>query len=179
MNPRCELPGCGLEMVPKPPAFYKDPESWRCPRNDDAHALCKRVAELETLAKSVHKAESERDEARSQLRESQECELALREILKDVIGDHSAPNDCYATGPMTGNALYDLVRCPACCAIKYLSNTSATAQRVKDEWEREAVEKVIGTITDPANEIVWIRPAQGSIHADPRFIRAAILGEKP
>lgn len=60
-----------------------------------------------------------------------------------------------------------------------LSNSSATAQRVKDEWEREAVEKVIGTITDPANEIVWIRPAQGSIHADPRFIRAAILGEKP
>jgi hypothetical protein len=34
-----------------------------------------------------------------------------------AIGDHHAPNDCYATGPMTGNPIRDLVECPACSAI--------------------------------------------------------------
>ncbi|NBI44950.1 hypothetical protein [Burkholderia sp. ISTR5] len=29
---------------------------------------------------------------------------------------HVAPSDCYATGPKTGDAFYDLVRCPGCCA---------------------------------------------------------------
>jgi hypothetical protein len=34
-----------------------------------------------------------------------------------AIGDHFAPNDCYATGPATGNAVRDLIECPACCFI--------------------------------------------------------------
>lgn len=41
----------------------------------------------------------------------------LREALhegKRAIGDHSAPDDCYATGPLTGDYCRDLVECPAC-----------------------------------------------------------------
>jgi hypothetical protein len=34
-----------------------------------------------------------------------------------AIGDHHAPNDCYATGPVTGDAFRDLVECPACAFI--------------------------------------------------------------
>jgi hypothetical protein len=34
-----------------------------------------------------------------------------------AIGDHSAPNDCYATGPLTGDEFRDLVQCPACSFI--------------------------------------------------------------
>jgi hypothetical protein len=44
----------------------------------------------------------------------------LLEALKEArraIGDHHAPNDCYATGPLTGNSRRDLVECPACSAI--------------------------------------------------------------
>ena len=41
---------------------------------------------------------------------------ALREGRR-AIGDHWAPNDCYATGPMTGDAIHDLVQCPACSFI--------------------------------------------------------------
>jgi hypothetical protein len=44
----------------------------------------------------------------------------LREALhegKRAIGDHSAPDDCYATGPLTGNNYRDLVECPACSFI--------------------------------------------------------------
>lgn len=44
----------------------------------------------------------------------------LREALKEgrrAIGDHYAPNDCYATGPLTGDAHRDLVECPACSFI--------------------------------------------------------------
>ena len=41
----------------------------------------------------------------------------LRELVEAgrlAIGDHFAPNDCYATGPLTGNSYRDLVVCPAC-----------------------------------------------------------------
>jgi hypothetical protein len=34
-----------------------------------------------------------------------------------AIGDHYAPNDCYATGPLTGDPIRDLVQCPACSFI--------------------------------------------------------------
>jgi hypothetical protein len=36
---------------------------------------------------------------------------------KRAIGDHYAPNDCYATGPVTGDPIRDLVECPACSAL--------------------------------------------------------------
>ena len=41
---------------------------------------------------------------------------ALREGRR-AIGEHSAPHDCYATGPLTGDEFIDLVQCPACCFI--------------------------------------------------------------
>ena len=41
---------------------------------------------------------------------------ALREGRR-AIGEHFAPDDCYATGPVTGNAYRDLVECPACSFI--------------------------------------------------------------
>lgn len=45
---------------------------------------------------------------------------ALRSAIavgRRAIGDHSAPHDCYATGPMTGDPFRDLVECPACAAL--------------------------------------------------------------
>lgn len=47
-------------------------------------------------------------------------EQALLDALHEgrrAIGDHWAPNDCYATGPMTGDPFRDLVQCPACSFI--------------------------------------------------------------
>lgn len=44
----------------------------------------------------------------------------LAEALKEgrrAIGDHHAPGDCYATGPLTGDDYRDLVECPACSFI--------------------------------------------------------------
>lgn len=43
--------------------------------------------------------------------------LAALHEGRRAIGDHSAPTDCYATGPATGNAYRDLVQCPACSFI--------------------------------------------------------------
>ncbi len=34
-----------------------------------------------------------------------------------AIGQHNAPTDCYATGPVTGDTFRDLVQCPACSFI--------------------------------------------------------------
>lgn len=42
--------------------------------------------------------------------------VALKEARR-AIGDHYAPNDCYATGPMTGDHIRDLVQCPTCSTI--------------------------------------------------------------
>ena len=44
----------------------------------------------------------------------------LREALnaaRRAIGDDFAPDDCYATGPITGDPFRDLVDCPACSFI--------------------------------------------------------------
>jgi hypothetical protein len=42
-----------------------------------------------------------------------DAEAAVRAGFR-AIGSHNAPDDCYATGPMTGNMIEDLVICPAC-----------------------------------------------------------------
>lgn len=41
--------------------------------------------------------------------------------LDRVVGDHDAPRDCYATGPLTGDTIMDLVSCPSCEAIVLLA----------------------------------------------------------
>lgn len=38
----------------------------------------------------------------------------LVEAARRVNGDHVAPHDCYATGPLTGDPVRDLVSCPGC-----------------------------------------------------------------
>lgn len=43
--------------------------------------------------------------------------LAALHEGRRAIGDHNAPDDCYATGPMTGDPIRDLVQCPACSFI--------------------------------------------------------------
>lgn len=42
---------------------------------------------------------------------------AVLEEGRRAVGDHWAPNDCYATGPLTGDPIRDLVECPACTFI--------------------------------------------------------------
>lgn len=45
-----------------------------------------------------------------------------------AIGNHSAPGDCYATGPMTGDPIKDLVQCPACIFIEMYDAAIAKAE---------------------------------------------------
>lgn len=42
----------------------------------------------------------------------------LLAAARRAIGDHHAQNDCYATGPLTGDAFLDLVQCPACAFLE-------------------------------------------------------------
>ncbi len=48
-----------------------------------------------------------------------------------AIGDHIAPEHCYATGPKTGDALADLVECPACIAAKVNQEARAILAKAK------------------------------------------------
>ena len=53
---------------------------------------------------------------------------ALEEGLR-AIGDHHAPDDCYATGPMTGDPFRDLVQCPACSFIAMCGDALAAHRK--------------------------------------------------
>ena len=55
---------------------------------------------------------------------------ALRKALERgrlAIGEHSAPEECYATGPLTGCAIQDLIVCPACAFIDAYDDINRTA----------------------------------------------------
>lgn len=54
--------------------------------------------------------------------------LAALEEGRRAIGEHHAPNDCYATGPMTGDAYRDLVECPACRFLEVYDAAIAKAK---------------------------------------------------
>ena len=51
----------------------------------------------------------------------------LMAAARRAIGDHHAPNDCYATGPLTGDAFLDLVQCPACAFLDQYANSTKVA----------------------------------------------------
>ena len=55
----------------------------------------------------------------------------LLEALEEgrrAIGEHSAPYDCYVTGPITGDAFRDLVQCPACSFITMYDDAIAKTE---------------------------------------------------
>ena len=58
---------------------------------------------------------------------NQELEGALSEA-KRAVGDHSAPDDCYSTGLLTGDPHCDLVECPACSFIALHADLIAKRQ---------------------------------------------------
>jgi len=49
--------------------------------------------------------------------------LGLLNIATRAIGDHHAPHDCYATGPLTGDHYSDFLECPACSFTAALEAT--------------------------------------------------------
>lgn len=68
---------------------------------------------------------------REQLAESEQRVKALEELVSAAvlaIGEHNAPADCYATGPLTGNPIADLCICPACSFLSMHKALEATCQ---------------------------------------------------
>ena len=56
--------------------------------------------------------------------------LAFAELIEAAIranGDHHAPDDCYATGPLTGDPFRDLVECPGCVLAATLASLAGAA----------------------------------------------------
>jgi hypothetical protein len=49
--------------------------------------------------------------------------VALKNAALRAVGEHHAPNDCYATGPLTGDPIQDLMACPACQLLALLKVT--------------------------------------------------------
>lgn len=63
-------------------------------------------------------------------RELIEARAAVAELIKAATranGEHSAPDDCYATGPLTGNPIADLVACPGCALKNALARVGGAA----------------------------------------------------
>lgn len=92
----------------------------------NAHdALVVEVARLKEAGKEIIASEMERTEEVIRLRDANaDLVKALKEARR-AIGDHFAPNDCYSTGPLTGDLIRDLVECPACSFIKMHDATLA------------------------------------------------------
>lgn len=90
---------------------------------------------VDVLAVILRHADSHRQNAGSDAYSAQEApklEMAysavagLIEAADRANGEHVAPHDCYATGPLTGDPILDLVACPGC-------GLSAALRRVKGE----------------------------------------------
>lgn len=96
------------------------------------HPKCRDAHETVAIAESALSTPA--DDWLAKHDEKKNAEVArLREALGRVIGDHTAPSDCFSTGPLTGNPVMDSA-CPACDAIAALSTPS-------DDWlERKVAE---------------------------------------
>jgi len=81
---------------------------------DGIEHLERHVAEARAIA-AIAAMQADADLERIKQERDQAVE-ALREGRR-AIGDHIAPNDCYTTGPLTGDDYRDLVECPACSFI--------------------------------------------------------------
>jgi hypothetical protein len=61
------------------------------------------------------------------------AELLAAAIMAN--GDHSAPHDCYATGPRTGYYVADLVVCPGCRLAKAIAAMRAQQGAEPVAWQ--------------------------------------------
>ena len=89
------------------------------------------------------------------------CKLkdaALKE-LRRAIGDHYAPHDCYATGPVTGNDYRDIVECPACSASAHYDEaiTIQPDDAALKAWLGEPVARLIPVALPDGHRALWAR----------------------
>ena len=68
------------------------------------------------------------DKAETRLQQAEGQALGLRGALglAKAALDHSVPASCWATGPMTGDPIEDLVVCPGCRAIRAIDVALST-----------------------------------------------------
>lgn len=91
--------------TPGPWAAYRDQTRWRICAEDNVAFVSLSTRDHDEAAPDAHLIAAAPDL------------LAALEEGRRAIGDHNAPTDCYATGPLTGNVIRDLVECPACAFI--------------------------------------------------------------
>ena len=109
----------------------------------------------------------------------------LREALKEArraIGDHHAPSDCYATGPLTGDPFRDLVQCPACSFIAMYDAALAGEKPVGAGVETLATDYLRGKIGEIIALQLDIEGGRAVEQAVEQILAVAALsksGEKP
>ena len=69
-----------------------------------------------TVTLDIPRTAEERARRTERPQASEICEALKRviEAAERSLGDHVAPHDCFATGPLTGNPIADYVACPGC-----------------------------------------------------------------
>jgi outer membrane murein-binding lipoprotein Lpp len=70
--------------------------------------------EIERLTAKVAQLYEGAEEANQRIKRLEEAVDAYRTAYTP--DGHVAPHDCFATGPMTGNPIQDLIACPGCWA---------------------------------------------------------------
>lgn len=86
-----------------------------------AHEVCTGVVKLSRSIGPIYSHANTAAWALSDaIKRIEKVSAAVAELIETATranGDHHAPDDCYATGPLTGNPIADLVACPG-CALK-------------------------------------------------------------
>ena len=81
--------------------------------------------------KAIHAdRESGRGHRERELREAEAVRTAVAELIaaaEMVKGEHNAPSDCYAAGPLTGDPHIDLVACLHCRLIAALARIGSAS----------------------------------------------------
>lgn len=86
-----------------------------------------RLSHYAGAAKGPGQAES-RERLTVAIEEARAAVAELIEAATRANGEHTAPHDCYATGPLTGDPFRDLVSCPGCELAAALARVSGGAK---------------------------------------------------
>ena len=143
------------------------------------------LAELSRLSSAHSEAVEDARKHLAELSASRAEAGRLREALKEArraIGDHHAPSDCYATGPLTGDPFRDLVQCPACSFIAMYDAALAGEKPVGAGVETLATDYLRGKIGEIIALQLDIEGGRAVEQAVEQILAVAALsksGEKP
>ena len=115
----------------------------RNPLDDAAYLDLRRIKEgaIGTSESMERVLKLQRDDLKALVRELRAALVAYQRAYP-----HNAPSDCFATGPMTGDAITDLVACPGCDADRLANEALAKSAEPGEKKRPQAPCRRVRTV---------------------------------